>query len=39
MPRILRWVGITLGTLKRLGQMTDDELKAIWLYLQSLKGP
>lgn len=23
---------------KRLGQMTDDELKAIWLYLQSLNG-
>jgi hypothetical protein len=23
---------------KRFGQMTDDELKAIWLYLQSLKG-
>ena len=23
---------------KRLGQMTDDELKAIYLYLQSLKG-
>ena len=23
---------------KRFGQMADDELKAIWLYLQSLKG-